>query len=180
MRSGQLVDDKLVIDVINNVKKDAKYSKHLGLILDGVPRTIPQASMLRDSGTKIDLLINFYNREEVLLEKLMGRRVCPSCNRNYNIAEINTEDGYHMKPLLPKKKADECDDCPGVKLVVRDDDKELIIRDRLKVYKEKTEPILEYYRQHANGETKIIDFEAKKGKDDYPAIKVILKETLKI
>ena len=180
MRSGKLVDDQTVIDVINNVKKDNKYSKHLGLILDGVPRTMLQARMLRDSGTKIDLVINFYNREEVLLQKLMGRRVCPSCNRNYNIAEINTDDGYHMKPLLPKKKADECDDCSEVKLVVRDDDKESIIRDRLSVYKEKTEPILEYYRQHAKGETRVIDFEAKKGVNDYPAIKAILKENLKI
>lgn len=85
-----------------------------------------------------------------------------------------------MKPLLPKGKADECDDCSGVKLVVRDDDKESIIRDRLALYKEKTEPILDFYRTVAKGETKIVDFEAKKGVNDYPAIKAILADVLKI
>lgn len=50
--------------------------------------------MLRDSGLRVDLVLNFFNREEVLLEKLMGRRVCPGCNRNYNVADINTADGY--------------------------------------------------------------------------------------
>jgi adenylate kinase len=65
-----------------------------------------------------------------------------------------------------------------VKLVVRDDDKESIIRDRMKVYQEKTEPILDYYRKKP--ETKVVDFEAKRGVDDYPEIKKILKEALKI
>lgn len=65
----------------------------------------------------------------------MGRRVCPSCGKNYNVAEINTSDGYHMKPLLPKKDIHKCDNCVDVKLVVRDDDKENIIRERLELYK---------------------------------------------
>jgi adenylate kinase len=111
LRSGKLVDDDTVIGVVSKIKQDPKFASHMGLILDGVPRTIKQAKMLRDSGLKIDLIINFFNREEVLLQKLMGRRVCPCCSRNYNIAEINTADGYQMKPLLPKKKVDECDDC---------------------------------------------------------------------
>ena len=51
----------------------------------------------------IDLVINFFSREEVLLEKLMGRRVCPSCHKNYNVAHINTDDGYKMTPLIPEK-----------------------------------------------------------------------------
>lgn len=74
----------------------------MGLILDGVPRTIEQAVMIKDI-LKIDLVFNFFNRDEILIEKLMGRRVCPSCNRNYNVADIRTDDGYIMKPLLPKK-----------------------------------------------------------------------------
>jgi adenylate kinase len=138
LREGQLVDDKLVVDVVKNIKTDPSYSKHMGLILDGVPRTLLQARMLRDAGIKIDLIINFYNREEILLQKLMSRRVCPTCGRNYNIADINTPDGYQMKPLLPKGKHDECDDHPGTKLVIREDDTEKIIRDRMKVYEEKT------------------------------------------
>jgi adenylate kinase len=80
---------------------------------------------------KIDIVMNFFNRDEILIEKLMGRRVCPSCNKNYNVASIKTDDGYLMHPLLPKKDPHHCDKCPDVKLVVRDDDKETIIRERL-------------------------------------------------
>ena len=98
-----------------------------------------------DGFAKIDLVLNFFNRDEILMEKLMGRRVCPSCSKNYNVADINTADGYVMKPLLPKKDPHFCDDCPSVHLVVRDDDKESIIRDRMALYKKLTEPILEYY-----------------------------------
>ncbi len=102
----------------------------------------------------------------------MGRRVCPSCNRNYNVAAIN-RDGYVMHALLPKKNPILCDDCAGVKLVVRDDDKEIIIKDRLEIYKQKTQPILDFYR--SKSETKVIDFEAKKGVDDYPQMSELLR-----
>ena len=84
-----------------------------------------------------------------------------------------------MKPLLPKKKAGECDDCNGVKLVVRDDDKESVIRERLNLYNEKTKPILQFYKDQKET-TKVIDFEAKKGVNDYPAIKQLLKDALKL
>jgi len=96
------------------------------------------------------------------------------------VADINTADGYEMKPLLPKKKVDECDECPGVKLVVRDDDKESVIRDRMQLYKDKTEPILDFYKTVAANETKVVDFEAKKGVGDYPQVKKILQESLRI
>jgi adenylate kinase len=173
LRSGKLVDDETVVGVVKKIKQDEKYNKHMGLILDGVPRTIKQAKMLRDTGIKIDLIINFFNREEILLQKLMSRRVCPCCSRNYNIADIKSADGYEMKPLLPKKVVDECDDC-AVKLVIRDDDKESVIRDRMNLYKEKTEPILDFYKTVAANETKVVDFEAKKGVGDYPHVKKIL------
>jgi adenylate kinase len=146
LREGQLVDDKLVVDIVNKIRTEPQFSKHMGLIFDGVPRTRPQARMMKQSGVKIDLIINFFNREEILLQKLMSRRVCPCCGKNYNIADINTPDGYQMKPLLPKKKVDECDDHPGVKLVIREDDNEAVIRDRMKVYESKTVPILEFYK----------------------------------
>ena len=126
---------------------------------------------------KVDLVINFYNREDILLEKLMSRRVCPTCHKNYNIANIN-KDGYQMKPLLPKKDATKCDKC-NVPLVVRDDDKESIIKDRMEVYSKQTEPIIEFYKSIPE-ETRVINFEAKKGVDDYPEIKQIVKDALKI
>jgi adenylate kinase len=181
LREGQLVDDKLVVDIIKKIRTEPQFSKHMGLILDGVPRTLPQAKMMKESGIKIDLIINFFNREEILLQKLMSRRVCPCCGKNYNIADINTADGYQMKPLLPKKKVDECDDCPGnVKLVIREDDSEKVIRDRMKIYESKTQPILEFYKSECTDETQVINFEAKKGVGDYPEVKRILKESLKI
>jgi len=179
LSSGQLVDDQLVVDILRDVKKKPEYAKHMGIILDGVPRTVKQAQLLRDSGFKMDLIINFFNREDILLQKLMSRRVCPECGKNYNIADINTPDGYQMKPLLPKKKVDECDDHPGVKLVIREDDNEWVIRDRMKVYEQKTIPILEFYQRECK-ETKVVNFEAKKGVGDYPEVKKILKETLSI
>jgi adenylate kinase family enzyme len=61
------VDDKTVIGVVNKIKQDPKYAAHLGLILDGIPRTLVQAKMLKEAGVKIDLVINFFNREEILL-----------------------------------------------------------------------------------------------------------------
>ena len=127
----------------------------------------------------MDLVFNFFNRDEILVEKLMGRRVCPSCNQNYNVASINTPDGYKMAPLLPKKDHAKCDVCHNVKLVVRDDDKEHTIRSRLETYKQKTQPLLEYY-QNPSKKTKVINFEAKKGIDDYPEIKEILKKELSL
>ena len=106
----------------------------------------------------------------------MGRRVCPKCNRNYNVASID-RDGYKMKPLLPKGRPTHCDDCPDVHLVIRDDDKENIIRERLQIYKDKTEPILDFYRIETK--IKVIDFEAKRGVDDFPELKDMLAEHTK-
>ena len=131
--------------------------------------------MLGESGFGIDLIFNFINREDILLEKLMGRRVCPSCNRNYNVTEID-RDGYYMKPLLPEKDPKFCDDCPGVHLVIRDDDKENIIRERQQIYKDKTEPILDYYKQQ--DATQVINFEPKRGVDDFPKMKKVLQDAL--
>lgn len=106
----------------------------------------------------------------------MGRRVCPNCNRNYNVANID-RDGYKMKPLLPKLNPSYCDDCPTVSLVVRDDDKENIILERLQIYKQKTEPILDFYRDKKD--TVVLDFEAKKGVDDFPELRDILTANTK-
>ena len=104
----------------------------------------------------------------------MGRRVCPICNTNYNVAHID-RDGYYMKALLPKKSPHHCDH-DGAHLVIRDDDKENIILERMEIYKEKTEPILDYYR--GKSETIVIDFEPKRGVDDFPKMKEVLKDAL--
>ena len=108
----------------------------------------------------------------------MGRRVCPVCARNYNVAAID-RDGYYLKPMLPKKCLHHCEDCgdgKSVKLIIRDDDKESIIRERMETYIEKTEPILEYYRK--SGTAKVIDLDPKKGVDDFPMIKDIFEKEM--
>ena len=161
----------MAIEVI----KQARNNEHRDtpvLILDGMPRTVSQAQMLEEDNMKIDLIFNFVNRDDILLEKLMGRRVCPECNRNYNICAID-RDGYFMKALLPEKDPKKCDDCEVVHLVVRDDDKENIIKERMEIYREKTEPILDFYKK--NTSAVVIDFEAKRGVDDFPQMKQLLE-----
>jgi adenylate kinase len=175
LRSGQFVDDKTAINVIKHAR-NVDYKDTPVMLIDGMPRTVAQAKMLPEFGINIDIVFNFFNTDSILMEKLMGRRVCPSCGKNYNVADID-RDGYKMGPLLPKKNNLECDNCPGVKLVIRDDDKENIIKERLEIYKEKTVPILDYYQDQP--ETKVIDFEAKRGVDDFPELRDILIEHTK-
>ena len=136
-----------------------------------MPRTVTQAEKLQQLNFSINLVFNFIHRDDILLEKLMGRRVCPKCNRNYNIAHID-RDGYFMKALLPKKNHRCCDDCGDVSLVIRDDDKENIIAERMQIYKQRTEPVLNFYKNRED--TLVIDFEAKKGVDDFPKIRQLL------
>lgn len=145
--------------------------------MDGMPRTVAQAQML-DAFSDVDLVLNFFNKEEVLIQKLAGRRVCPCCNKNFNVAAVHTECGYHMEPLLPQN-ADPafCDgDHELTRLVTRDDDIESVIRSRLQLYNEQTLPILDFYK--SKPETTVVNIEAKRGKKDYPEVKDILLEFL--
>mmetsp|Transcript_38864 Transcript_38864/g.28149 ORF Transcript_38864/g.28149 Transcript_38864/m.28149 type:complete len:210 (+) Transcript_38864:172-801(+) len=169
LRAGHFVDDETALGVIKNVVDSKVYGDFPGLILDGMPRTLPQAEKLHGM-MGINLVVNFLNREDILLEKLMGRRVCPSCGTNYNVADIN-RDGYVMPPLAPKEDGI-CDHCPGVQLIIRDDDKETIIKERMEIYRSKTEPIIDFFKER--DENKVVDFEAKLGKDDYPKLRKLL------
>ena len=144
INSGKFVDDQIVVDIIKNLQMNSstfmngEYAGVPGLILDGVPRTLKQAEML-DEISNVDLVINFFNKDEVLLQKLAGRRVCPCCNKNFNLADVNTECGYQMSPLLPKGDDHTvCDVDHGaepVKLITRNDDQPDIILERLETYK---------------------------------------------
>jgi adenylate kinase len=85
------------------------------------------------------MVINFFNKEEVLIQKMAGRRVCPQCDKNFNVASVQTECGYTMAPLLPK--GDDPTVCDGdhpvpVKLVTRRDDTPEVITERLQIYKD--------------------------------------------
>ena len=100
LRSGQFVSDDKAIEVIKNARLFGDYKDTPVLIFDGMPRTVAQAEMLASQSISVDLIVNFTNRDDILLEKLMGRRVCPSCSQNYNVTNID-RDGYLMRPLLP-------------------------------------------------------------------------------
>ncbi len=130
MDKGELVPDKIVIGLIKEriKEKDCKS----GYILDGFPRTLPQAEAL-DKITKLDKVINLLVTDELIIKRLTSRRTCRKCGAIYNLITI------------PPKKAGKCDKCSS-DLFQRDDDKEESIRNRLEVYKKQTYPLIDYYK----------------------------------
>ncbi|MEW6096523.1 MAG: adenylate kinase [bacterium] len=136
MDKGELVPDKIVVNLIKErlLEDDCKT----GFILDGFPRTIAQAESLtftmKDMDISVDAVINFQLKDEVLIRRLSGRRVCKACGYNFHI--------YYQPP----KEEFKCDKCGG-ELYQRDDDKEEVINRRLKVYREQTAPLINYYKE---------------------------------
>ena len=133
MSKGELVPDELSITIIKDRLSRTDCSK--GFLLDGYPRTIPQADALQmiltESDRKIDVVLNIEVYDEELIKRLSGRRMC-KCGAS-----------YHMI-FNPPENDEICDLCKG-KLFQRDDDKEEAIRNRLTVYKKQTQPLIEYY-----------------------------------
>lgn len=134
MRSGALVPDNIVIDIINDRLQHADTDH--GFILDGFPRTVGQADaldrLLDSIGKPLTKVINLEVDEQQLLERLTSRRVCAKCGHEYN-----------LKFAAPKQPG-LCDVCGGA-LVQRADDNEETIRERQSVFREKTAPLIEYY-----------------------------------
>ena len=129
----------------------------------------------------IDVVVNFIHRDEMILAKTMGRRVCPDCGKGFNIAYFRTDDGYDLPPILPKGTDPTiCDveECAtrGTKLVTRADDNEEVVKQRIAVYMKETLPILKFYRE--NTDTIVIDFEAKKGISDFPKVQDLIEKSL--
>ncbi len=117
-----------------------------------------------DAAQQVSRVINITLPEEVLITKLLGRRVCGDCGKNYNVAAIHTDD-LNMPPLLPKPS--DCEKCVGKpKLTIRADDNETVVRERMKVYNSQTSPLIQYYSQ----QKKLQDFAVKKGIDDLPRL----------
>lgn len=140
MEKGLLVPDEIVFEMLK--KRLQQQDARKGFILDGFPRTHPQAELL-EKITTIEKVININLREQVLIQKIAARRVCKNCGEIYNIADIR-EGEIHLPPLLPKKEG-VCD-CGG-ELYQRDDDKEDVVRERLEVYKKQTQPLIDFYRK---------------------------------
>ena len=171
MQAGQLINAGLAWAILERKLRSADTTK--GFILDGFPRTRIDAEILSISGVQLDLVINLKQSEEVVKAKLLGRRVCSGCGANYNVAEINF-DGYQLPGRHPKAEG-KCDLCHE-KLMERADDTEETITKRLRVYKNETTPLEEYYEEQRN----LLNFVAYKGVDDYPNLLKQLKEKLHI
>lgn len=130
MDAGKLVPDEVVIGIVKERLAQDDCAK--GFILDGFPRTIPQAEALDAMGVVIDKVIDIEVADEVIVNRLSGRRVCEKCGRP-----------YHLESLKPKAEGI-CDDCGGT-LVQRKDDSIETVKARLDIYHNETEPLKDYY-----------------------------------
>lgn len=134
MDAGQLVPDELVVDLVVDRIKNKDCLK--GFILDGFPRTIPQAEALdyalNNQNEKIDYAINVDVPDENIIKRMSGRRACVGCGATYHVV------------FNPPKKADTCDIC-GQALILRDDDKPETVKKRLEVYHAQTQPLIDHY-----------------------------------
>lgn len=129
--SGSLVSDDLTCELVKDriSKDDCKN----GFILDGFPRTIPQAEMFVSICPEVDV-VNFQAEDELVIKRLSTRRVCRNCGANYNVL------------TLPPAKEGVCDKCGG-EIYQRDDDKQESILHRMEVYREQTEPLIKFYSE---------------------------------
>lgn len=149
--TGKLVPDEVTVEVIKKRLQQADTQK--GFLLDGFPRTIPQAEaldgILKEMGRSLDLVINIKVDPQVLLERMTGRRVCQKCGATYHVVN------------QPPRVEGVCDQCGG-ELYQRSDDTVETVSNRLEVYQKQTAPLLEYYQQRGivaevNGEQSIDD-----------------------
>lgn len=136
MDAGALVTDDVVIGIVRERLQQDDCQK--GFILDGFPRTLPQADALKltlsDLGKNLDVVISLQVEVDALVERLTGRRACRACSR-----------GFHVR-FDPPSRDGICDSCGG-ELFQRGDDKEETIRNRMEVYHQQTAPLEDYYRQ---------------------------------
>ncbi|MBR5543670.1 MAG: adenylate kinase [Oscillospiraceae bacterium] len=130
MDAGNLVPDEVVVGIVS--ERIAKDDCKNGFILDGMPRTVRQAEALDAMGVTIDSVIAIEVEDSAIERRMSGRRVCEKCGAS-----------YHMEHKKPEKDG-VCDSCGG-KLVLRKDDAPDTVRDRLRVYHEQTEPLVEFY-----------------------------------
>ena len=138
MDAGKLVPDELTVKIL--LDRVAQDDCKDGYVLDGFPRTIPQAEVLEDAlnklGDKIDYAINVDVPDENIVRRMSGRRACLKCGATYHIEHI------------PPKQEGICDTC-GSELVLRDDDKPETVLNRLKVYHDQTQPLIDFYTERS-------------------------------
>ncbi|KAL3536325.1 hypothetical protein ACH5RR_004786 [Cinchona calisaya] len=156
VNQGKLVSDEIIISLLSKRLEAGEGKGESGFILDGFPRTVRQAEIL-DEVTNIDLVVNLKLPERVLIEKCLGRRICNQCGKNFNVASINVKGengspGISMAPLLPPPQ------CVS-KLITRADDTEDVVKERLRIYNDKSQPVEDFYR----GQGKLLEFDLPGG-----------------
>lgn len=134
MDSGRLVTDEIIIGLVKDriAEDDCKN----GFLLDGFPRTVPQADAVTAAGIELDAVIEIDVPDEEIVKRMSGRRVHQDSGRSYHLV--------YNPPKVEGK-----DDVTGEELIQRPDDKEEIVKDRLKVYHEQTQPLVNYYKTQA-------------------------------
>ena len=150
MDAGELVPDQIIVDMVRERLK--RLPSETGILFDGFPRTVAQAEaldgVLEEVGRRVDRVVVLEAPDEVLVKRISGRRSCPECGAVYNV---------HFDP--PEHEG-ECDRC-GAELVHREDDTPETVEKRLEVYREQTEPLVEYYEeddapvQHVDGDRSV-------------------------
>lgn len=131
IEAGALVPDEIVIGIVKERLSQSDCDK--GYILDGFPRSVPQAEALDEMGVSLDVVISLEVSDDDIVTRMSGRRVCSGCGKTFHILH------------LPSAKGDKCDACDA-QLVIRADDAPEVVRSRLEVYHSTTEPLKDYYR----------------------------------
>ena len=132
MDAGALVPDEVIIGILKDRLSEADCAN--GFILDGVPRTIAQAEAIETMGIRIDKVLELQVEDNVIVERMSGRRVCEHCGASYHLVAV------------PPKVPGVCDSCGG-KLVQRHDDEPETVKHRLEVYHKETEPLKDFYAE---------------------------------
>ena len=140
VESGALVPDDVIIGIV--AERLAEPDCEGGYILDGMPRTIPQAEALETAGVEIDCALSIEIADEVIVERMSGRRTCTNCGATYHVVSA------------PPKAEGVCDNC-GSALTIRKDDAPETVKSRLEVYHRETEPLKAFYE--ARGKLKSVD-----------------------
>lgn len=140
VEAGKLVPDDVIIGIIEERLAQPDCGK--GYILDGVPRTIPQAQAMEEKGVGVDWAISLEVADQVIIERMSGRRTCKNCSQTFHV--VNN----------PPKQEGICDFCGG-ELTIRKDDAPETVRTRLEVYHRETEPLKDFYAER--GKLKTVD-----------------------
>lgn len=151
MDAGQLVTDELIISLVK--ERIAQEDCRNGFLLDGFPRTIPQADAMKEAGIDVDFVLEFDVPDQVIVDRMSGRRVHPASGRVYHVV--------YNPPKVEGK-----DDVTGEDLIIRADDEAETVRKRLAIYHEQTEPLVAYYTKEADaGNTRYFKLDGTRNVD---------------